>query len=310
MKRLCLARRTFLASALLALPVGASAQTQGQMTRKMLEDGIDALRRTATRHHLTGSWDEPGVPIRTELLPPAGEERVAAAEARMGRSMPPGLRRFFRDTTAGIDIQWLLPGQRRTTASGSSTVEYTAVPPSPFGTQGPPLDALVNAGSMRVMLDDGEELRGEWEWWREARKQGEQEEADPAIKAHEHYHAAVWQRGFPIARTMGGDIIAVDTSDPKERLIVLRHDGDDAPALLLGHDLPTHLAHQARLSFVGFETFRMELFADEKQGVAAVADFAPTVADLITEHDLFLPRACVIDAGSQNALAWRRWTEA
>lgn len=89
--------------------------------------------------------------------------------------------------------------------------------------------------------------------------------------------------------------------------MVLRHDGDAAPALLLGQDLPTHLAHQARLAFPGFETYRMELFANDERGRAAVESFAPSVRAAIQDHGLFLPRVCVLDADGPHASAWRVW---
>ncbi|WP_338664288.1 hypothetical protein VQH23_03805 [Pararoseomonas sp. SCSIO 73927] len=298
-----LGRRAALATPLLAFIPGARAQSTGEGLR----GGLLALHRAASHRGLTGSWDRPGVPIRADLLPPAGEAHVAAAEARMGRPMPPGLRHFFREVTAGLDVAWMLPGRRRVTAMGLARVEYAAVPPPPFGRPGPPPDPVINAGGLRIALDDAEALGGEWRQWRDARRESERGAADPAERAHHRYHAEVWERGYPIARTMGGDIVAVDTADTAERLMVLRHDGDDAPALLLGQDLRVHLAQQARLLFPGFETYRMELFADDGQGRDAVAAFAPGVDALVRDHGLFLPQPCVLDADGANALAWRAW---
>jgi hypothetical protein len=301
-----LSRRAVLAAPLLTLAVDARAQTGGDV----LAEGIRTLREAAARRGLTGSWDRPGVPVRAELLPPAEEARIVAAEQQMGRAMPPGLRRFFRETTAGIDIDWKLPGRRTTMPSGSVQVVYTLVPPPPFGTPGPPPEPVINAGGLRVVLDDLPALKGEWRQWLDMLRENERYASDDVMRAHSRYHAAVWERGYPIARTMGGDIVAVDTADERERLMVLRHDGDDAPVLLLGQDLPTHLAQQARLLFVGFETYRMELFANAEQGKAAIAAFAPTVEGLVREHDLFLPMACVLDADGPNASAWRGWVGA
>lgn len=102
------ARRAALALPLLALAVPRATEAQDSWQAAVA--GVEALRRAAPLRGLTGSWDRPGVPIRATLLPPAGETRVARVEAAAGRAMPPGLRRFFRETSAGVDIQWLLPG--------------------------------------------------------------------------------------------------------------------------------------------------------------------------------------------------------
>lgn len=302
MKFLPLSRRFVLASPLLFLPLSARAQT----VREKLEKGIAAMYGAAARLGLTGSWEQAGVPVRATILPPADEARIAAVEAEIGRPMPPGLRRFFREVTAGLDIVWMLPGKRGAT-DGSYAIEFSLMPPAPFSDPGPPADPTFNGGALRIMLDDLAGLSKEAQMWLAASRELEKSETDSYLRAHGLYHATVWERGYPIARTMGGDIIAVDTVSSEERLIVLRHDGDDAPALLLGQDLPTHLMHQALLLFPGFETFRMELFADEEKGKAAIADFAPSVETLVREHDLYLPLACVIDADSPNGKAWRKW---
>lgn len=273
MKDFSLSRRVVLASPLLLLPITAQAQT----LREKLESGIAGMQRAAARLGLTGSWDQVGIPVRATLLPPASEARIAAIEAEVGRPMPPELRRFFREVTAGLDVVWMLPGKRSTTQSGSSTVNFSLFPPAPFSDPGPPVDPTFNGGALRIMLDDLPGFSAEAQMWLAASRELEESETDSYLRAHGHYHATVWERGHPIARTMGGDIIAVDTASAEEKLIILRHDGDDAPALLLGQDLPTHLMQQALLLFPGFETFRMEFFADEERGRAAIADFAPTL---------------------------------
>lgn len=294
--------------AVLGLPfLTLASRVQAQEPRDVLRAGIAALNRAASHRNLTGSWERPGVPVRAILRSPAGEESVAAAEAKIGRTLPAGLRAFFRDVTAGLDVNWVLPGRTYVAPSGIVLVRYAVIPPPPFATPGPPPSPVINAGGLRVVLGDLPAMVGEWRMWRDMRRASEQEATDPAERAHHRYHAKIWDRGYPFARTMGGDIVAVDTHDPAERLLLLRHDGDDAPAYLLGQDLATHLSHQARLAFPGFEIDRLELFADEARGQAAADAFASSISEAGRDDSLVPPWTCVVDAEGANAGAWRKW---
>ncbi len=73
--------------------------------------------------------------------------------------------------------------------------------------------------------------------------------ADPAGVLHYRRYAEWWQRGFPIGRDMGGNVIAVDREGEKGRLLWLSHEGADSPGWFLDHTLPEFLLIQSRLGW-------------------------------------------------------------
>lgn len=285
------------------------AQAEGHMIWNEILTNIEAFRAGARKRGLSGSWDRQGVPIKIDIRPPAGEAAVAAMEAEIGQPIPPRLRQFYRDVSAGIEIEWLIPGKRVTLPSGASDVRYDILPPPPFQyANGEQMEPTINAGHIRLFLADTADNLRTMAMWIDGFRESEQLYPDePASILHYQRYAQWWERGFPLGQDMGGNVIAVDRQDERERLLWLSHEGADEPGWFLEHDLMEFLLIQSRLGWTGFRGLEFFFFHD-KNASAGDREQAYLRRYSSDGEDAPLPPSSYrLDDHSEQAKIWREW---
>lgn len=287
------------------------AQADDNVMWKEILSNIEAFRSGARKRGLSGSWDRQGVPIKIDIRPPAGEAAVAAVEAEIGQPIPPRLRQFYRDVSAGMEIEWLVPGKRVTLSSGASDVRYDILPPPPFQSatmkDGQP-EPVINAGHIRFFLDDiADNLQTMAMWTDSFRKAEALYHDEPLSTLHYKRYAQWWDRGFPLGEDMGGNMVAIDRQDSQERLLWLCHDGADEPGWFIEHDLMEFLRIQSRLGWTGFRGLEFFFFRDRN------AKAGDREQDYLHRHagdgaDAPLPPwSYRLDDDSEEAKIWREW---
>ncbi|WAJ26900.1 hypothetical protein [Antarcticirhabdus aurantiaca] len=288
------------------------AATRGDETWDTVLRNVEGFRAGAARLGLTGSWDRPAVPITVDIRPPAGEEAVGAVEREIGEPIPPALRRFYRDVSAGLEIEWLLPGRRVVMPEGWSSVVYDLVPPAPFrkpvGEPPNPVEPTINAGHIRFFLDETPMLLRDMEVWKQNFRDVETMEADdPGVRLHYQRHRQWWDRAFPLGMDLGGNHIGVDRADEAGRLLWLNHTGSDAPGWFIDHTLPEFLLIQSHLGWTGFRGIEFDFFRDEaaEPGERERRYLEAHAAD--GEWALLPPTTYVLNDRSEAARQWRRW---
>ncbi len=309
-------RRMFLllmtmAPAALRSGVGHASVRDDQMWDAVLRN-VEGFRAGATRLGLTGSWDRPAAPIVVDIRPPAGEDVVGAMEREIGEPIPPILLQFYRDVSAGLEIEWLLPGRRVVMPEGWSSVIYDLVPPAPFREQTSqppnPVEPTINAGHIRFFLDEIPMLLRNMEMWKQNFRDMEATVGDdPGARLHYQRYRQWWDRAFPLGLDLGGNHIGMDRKDEAGRLLWLDHTGGDAPGWFIDHTLPEFLLIQSHLGWTGFRGIEFNFFRDEAaepgerervyiEEHAADGEFAPLP-----------PSTYLIDDRSEAARQWRRW---
>lgn len=126
---------------------------------------------------------------------PARESDIAAVERRIGRTLPPAMRKFFTEFTRYISVDWELPD------------EFSL--PEPI--QG------ISGGAFEFSLDDVVDCDLEWRQLVEMVATWEMPEI-----------SASWENKIGFYSVGNGDILAVDISIPgREPVVHLSHEGDE-----------------------------------------------------------------------------------
>ncbi len=282
-------------------PIGIARSAGDEPWPEIIEN-TRKFRAAADRLGLILDWHSQGKP-QIALREPASEAQLAEMEARLKRPLPASLQRLFGVLSSDIAIIWSFPG-KPIDDGGILRVHYTLLPPAPFADPGPPPSPNPNAGKLQLSLSRLPDLLGIAQRWAEGML--DYGAAIDAPAGHFARQVDLWRRCLPIGQTMGGEMLAIDTTDPKEQLMLLAVDGSDQAGRLLGMDIVEFVLHQSRLGFPGFERYALEAFEDQAKSKAALEAFSRR-PDELDQPKSPAVLATVIDSTSANARIWRDW---
>ncbi|HEV2818147.1 MAG TPA: SMI1/KNR4 family protein [Allosphingosinicella sp.] len=149
-----------------------------------------------------------GADVRAQLNPPAGEARIAAAEAEIGFAFPGDLRALYRFA----DGQQAPEAVRGTTASLFGGYHFASLD-----------QAMIEYRSWKSVYDDaGADFAATYNW--------------TTARAGDPVYADYWRPGwFPFATDSGGNAYAVDLSPPPGgaygQIILIGRDEDERRVL-------------------------------------------------------------------------------
>ncbi|CAM5607312.1 hypothetical protein MAUB1S_10297 [Mycolicibacterium aubagnense] len=297
-------RRTFLKLAV-AAATAATGTTEAVADEALWQEisaNADRFRQTAQRLKLIRNWSNQEAPV-ISVAAPASEAELAGTEATLGKPLPQSLRRLFGACSADINVEWWLPSEPVKDKLGGQTLIYSLLPPPLFvdaGNRPTPAN-----GAFRLSLDRLPYFHAQALGWQESIG-GQVAASGAEIRPVLERHLEFWRRGFPIAQTMGGDLLAIDTTDVDENLIVLYANADDLRGCLLGMDINEFVHQQSRLGFVGFERHSLEPFVDHDRSGALRAKYGER-PDEKGQMEIPALTASVIDTEGAGGRAWRGW---
>lgn len=296
-------RRTFLKLAVATAAAGTTEAAADDALRQELSTNADRFRRTAERLKLIRNWSSQEAPI-ISVAAPAGEAELASMEAKLGKPLPRSLHRLFVSSTADINIEWWLPSRSVNADWSGQMLTYSLLPPPLFvdaGNNPNPANGTFQLSLARLPYFHAKALG-----WQEGVGRLVAAESDAGTRAILERHLEFWRRGFPIAETIGGDLLAIDTTDAHENLIVLYANADDLRGCLLGMDINEFVRQQSRLGFVGFERHSLEPFVDHHRSGALRAKYNER-PDEKGQLEIPAVMASVIDSNRVSGRIWRSW---